>query len=351
MFRLFAVIVVLGCIVTGSSYAQPAQDQRAIIVKAAQNFIIPHYQALALATKAEQEAWENFCAAPQEKTFSNLHDAFQQAADAWSGIEFVLYGPISVDFRFERMAHWPERRNAVSRALGDLLSRTGRDDLTPERFAQVSAAGQGLTAIERLLYEPDALRAITDGSEAAKRRCAVGSAIASSLARTSAQVLEEWQRPDGTLSKLQTGDQSVIDDAATRLATDYSTLFEIIDDQKLGAVMGKDIDDVHPTLAEDWRSRRSMRAITVNLEAADAMAHLLMDSSRDEYASVFYALRTARAMAENGPADLVSASADPKERRNLFLLRDAVHSLREVAAVAVPAGLGVTMGFNSLDGD
>jgi uncharacterized protein len=256
-----------------------------------------------------------------------------------------------VDFRFERMAHWPERKNAVSRALGNLLSRTGTEDLTPERFAQVSAAAQGLTALERLLYEPKTAKALNEGTQTGQRHCAVGQAIAGGLARTSAAVLDEWTRPDGTLTRLETGAAGTVEEAATRLTTDYLTLFELIDDQKLGAVMGKAPDEARPTLAEGWRSGRSMRAIAVNLEAAEALARILLDDRKDENASLFYTFQSTCGLADGMPADIGAMAEDPKRRRNLALLHDSVHSLREIVSSTLPFALGVSVGFNSRDGD
>ncbi|MCB8823248.1 imelysin family protein [Microvirga rosea] len=331
--------------------AQENPGRRETILRAVKDFVIPRYETLAQATKAEQDAWSAFCAAPKADGLAGLKSSYHTAADAWSGIEFVLYGPVGTDFRFERMAHWPERKNAIGRGLTNLLARKGTDDLTPERFAQTSAAVQGFSALERLLYDPDAAGAFTSGSAEATRRCNVAVAIASNLARTSAQVLDEWTRPDGVLTSLETGDDAKIEEAATRLATDYLGLFDIVDDQKLGAVMGDGTENVRPTLAEGWRSGRSMRAIAINLEAAQALGQILVDPASDEGSSLGFALRTARGMTEGAPADIGKATADPKERRNLVLLRDAVHSLRETAQAAVPAALGISLGFNSRDGD
>jgi predicted lipoprotein len=351
MMRAPLIATLICLALAGPALADSSNGRRETVLHAARDFIIPSYDALAEETKAEEEAWTRFCATPRADAVGGLKESYRKTADAWSRIEFVLYGPISKDFRYERMAHWPERKNAIGRALSNLLARKGGDDLTPERFSQTSVAVQGLSALERLLYGENAADALSNGSEEATRRCGVGMAIAGNLARTSAQVLEEWRRPDGTLTEFEKGNDAKVEEAATRLATDYIALFEIIDDQKLGAVMGDGIDHVRPTLAEGWRSGRSMRAIGVNLEAAEALGRILVDPSSDEGVSLGYAQRTARGMAEGAPSDIGKAAADPKERRNLVLLRDAVHSLRETAEASIPAALGISLGFNSRDGD
>ncbi|QFU16757.1 imelysin family protein [Microvirga thermotolerans] len=346
---LLAPLLCLG--LAAPAFAGDGVGRRETVLHAARDFIVPRYETLARATAEERDAWTRFCATPKPEDLEALKREFGKAADAWSGIEFVLYGPIGTDFRYERMAHWPERKNAVGRSLSSLLARTGTDDLSPDRFAQTSAAVQGLSALERLLYDSDAATAFTDGSAKAARRCGVATAIATNLARIGAAVLDEWRRPGGALASLEQGDDARIEEAATRIATDYLALFDTIEDRKLGAAMGDGIDGVRPTLAEGWRSGRSARAIAVNLEAAEALGRILVDPATDEGNALAVALRTARGMAETAPGDIGAAAADPKRRPALVLLRDAVHSLRETAQASVPEALGITLGFNSRDGD
>jgi predicted lipoprotein len=304
---------------------------------------------LADATDAQKSAWRQFCISPDQKGFGVVQAAFRRTADAWSGIEFVLYGPMSANYRFERMAHWPERNNAVSRGLAGLLSRS--DELTPESFAKTSAAVQGFTALERLLYEPDALKVFAAKDPAAKRRCDVGTAIADGLAATSRKVLEEWRAADGTLAKLQSGNESVVDDALTRIVTDHVASLEIISDNKIGAAMGKRPEDARPNLAEGWRSGRSMRAIAINLEANAALTRLLFDPGARQAESLLDSLETAQRLAEGLPPDIGKLAADGKQRPRIILLRDAVRSARDLAELSLPDALGVIIGFNSRDGD
>jgi uncharacterized protein len=346
----FLVLLMMLCLPVASAYAQSAGvDRKPILLRVVRDYVIPRYAVLAEATDAQTNAWTPFCASPDKAGFASAQAAFQRAADAWSGIEFVLYGPIGQNYRFERMAHWPERNNAVSRGLAALLARS--DDLTPERFAGTNAATQGLTALERLLYEPDALAAFTAGDEKAKRRCAVGIAIATGLAATSRDVLDEWRAPDGTLARIESGDARSIDEALTRIVTDHFTSLEIIADKKLGAPMGKQLDQARPNLAEGWRSGRSVRAIAINLESNAALTRLLFGPKAREGESLLDALETAQRLAEGLPPDLGKLASDPKQRPRLILLRDAVRSARDLAELSLPDALGVIIGFNSRDGD
>src|SRR5258705_677256 len=80
---------------------------------------------------------------------------YNAPADSWANAQFIKTGPITLFLRYDRFAYWPEARNATSRALDQLLASANPKDLQPDSLAHDSVAGQGLTALERLLYECD----------------------------------------------------------------------------------------------------------------------------------------------------------------------------------------------------
>ncbi|WP_407518780.1 imelysin family protein [Methylobacterium oryzisoli] len=331
-----------------------APDHRAAASRLARDFAIPRYRALAEASAAQEAAWRAFAAAPQADA-AGLDAAFQAAADAWAGIEAVRFGPVDEESRYERMAHWPERRGAIGKALGDLLA--GADPLTPERLRRASAAAQGLSAVERLLYGEDAestaaLRRELAGPEGARRR-ALGTAIAQGLARSAAETLAGWTGPGGTAARLDESPEAARE-AVTRLATDYLAFLEAIAEAKIGAVLGRSADEARPLAAEGWRAGRSLRAIRVNLDAADAFTRTALAQDPEALASVLAGLDTPRAVAGRlaaGPDSLGDLAGDPRQRVRVLLLRDAVRSARAVSEPVLSEVLGVTVGFNSRDGD
>ena len=119
---------------------------------------------------------------------------------------------------------------------------------------------------------------------------------------------------------------------------------QAVAEAKLGAVLGKNPDEARPLLAESRRSGRSSRAIRLNLEAAEALSRAALAGDGDALASVLAGLDTARSVAGE-------LAADPKRRRTLVLLRDAVASARETSGPVLAEALRITIGFNSRDGD
>ena len=343
MFSRLVLILLLAVVATHAS----AADRREILDRIAGEFIVPRYQALAEATGQQKEAWDRFCKAPSAQRIDNLEKAFHRAADAWSSIELVHYGPISTDFRHERMAHWPERRNAVSRALESLL-RWSEDELaTPKRFAGSSVAGHGFTAMERLLTDVYKREGLAAGGEWGKY-CALGRAIAGSLADVSAAVFREWTGPDGLRASFATAGENTLREAATRIATDLLAAYEFVDDIKIGAIMGPELGQSRAAMAEGRRSGRPTRIIILNLEAMRELTRIILGAGDEQ---VIDALDNAIRMARDLPPQFGALADDPKRRWRLVLLRDTVWSARNLSQADIPPALDITLGFNSLDGD
>lgn len=343
MARAFLILAIWITLIGPAS----AADQRALVKRIAAEFIVPRYQALFDASERQRTAWQRFCADPSAAGGADLESAFHAAADAWSSIEFLRFGPITSRFRHERVAHWPERRNAVGRALANLLTSSETDILTEERFAGSSVAGQGLTALERLLFDDGSMDKLLRGTEAPVR-CAIGTAIGRSLARVSGSVLREWTEADGVLASLTVANDAAITEALTRIATDLLSLYQLVGDHKLGAVMGREPGEARVALAEGRRSRRSTRAIVLNLESAHSLTRIVLDADDDP---VLDSLDLALRLARNLPPEFAVLADDPKQRTRLVLLRDTVWGAQQRAEATIPSALGITLGFNSLDGD
>ena len=155
-------------------------------------------------------------------------------------------------------------------------------------------------------------------------------------------------------ARLEGGSPEAAHEAVTRLATDHLAFLEAIADAKIGTVLGRSADEARPLAAEGWRAGRSLRAIRVNLDAADAFTRTALAQDAAALASVLAGLDTPRAVAGRlaaGTASLGDLAGDPQQRVRVLLLRDAVRSASAVSEPVLSEALGVTVGFNSRDGD
>lgn len=323
--------------------AGPARAADDALNRLVERFIIPHYQALALTAEAQENAWSEFCAKPDEMGFKTLQRAYLATADSWSQIEFLRYGPIAEEFRAERLSYWPERKNATAKGLGLLLEKDGIADLTPEMFVKNSVAAQGLPALERLLFDEKAQTEMLSGSRK-MRRCAVGQAIAWNIVMIAQEVRLGWT---GDVVEAIANPETA-KEATSRIATDFLSTFAYMRDAKLRPVLGKDVSQARPLTAEGWRSKRSKRALLLNLETAAAVSKLIMEGKEGDTPA---AITTALSFAENLPDEFGPAMSDVKQRQQFYLVLDALAAARDKAHDEIPALLGITVGFNSQDGD
>jgi len=326
----------------------------AIALSVTDGFGVPAYRRLVDATNFQADAWTSFAANPAEGNVESLRTTYHAACDAWAVAQIVRTGPITLFLRFERFAYWPEARNATQRALDALLTSENPEDLLPESLASNHVAGQGLTALERLLYGDG-----EDQSAALReeKRVAVGAALARNLNVIANEVLTEWVAEDGMRAALARGagwNNLFADgvEAARLLLTDLVGAFRLMHDFKFLPVLGESIDLARPRMAEAWRSGRSKRNLVLNLEAAQIFSdgfEAFLAPERAALVDASFASSSASLAALSD--DVGDASADPALRSAVETARDAIKATQLLLNDILPADLGITLGFNALDGD
>ncbi|WP_428029712.1 imelysin family protein [Ancylobacter sp.] len=322
-----------------------------------ESWLLPRYDTLRAAADAQQGAWDAFCKAPSAEGVSTLKTRFAAVSDAWASVEFITFGPIMLSLRPDRFNLFPERRNAVGRSVAELVADPTDERLQPARFFRLSAAAQGLPALERLLYDEGADAALLAGPEAG-RRCAIGQAIALNLATIAGEIRTGWgSRDEGLLAQLRAGKADPVyfpdpDALLSQVVTDLAGAYQRVVDQRLLVVLGKSTDEAKPLMADRRRSGLSKETIVAIIDSAGALADALgagLDAK--DRASLAATMQAARAAANGLPEDIGAAATTPEGRK---ALQAAIASFKAAqAAVAKPlaSGLGVPLGFNALDGD
>lgn len=315
---------------------------------------LPRTEALVSAFAAQRGAWETSCRA-ESPDLPALRAAFGNAADAWIAIEHVAFGPLGVHQRAERVSFFPDRRNAVGKAVNGLIGRAAKGSLTADDVAGVSVAGQGLPALERLLYDDAYLKPGTPADMRA--RCAVGLAIAGNLQAIADAVKAEWLAPDGPRAKLAAGQPMppLFADgrqALSGMLTDLATGLQRLIDVKIRRFMGTSAETAAPLLAEGVRSGRVKRDLVLAAESLAAEGKALAAGTPD-YVQVRVG-RIADRFAQRYaamPDDVAQDAADPARRGAVLDLVAPLRAMQAVLVDEVAPALGVQLGFNSLDGD
>jgi predicted lipoprotein len=344
--------------------AEPWQAANQVLVD---EHIVPRYQALAAATVRLDERSRTFCARPDSPGLAGLRAEFQRTMDAWMGIQHLRFGPVDLYLRYSRFQLWPDKHNTAERQLRKALAEQDVAQLAEDKFPYASVALQGLSAYERLLYgDGDDIERFS-GAEGPAYPCQLLAAIAHNLNRMAADVLREWTtaKPSYREIVLAAGPGNSYfessEEFSARLLNNLYTSLQVIVDQKLMLPLGASATEANPRRAESWRSRRSLRNIALNLEAAEALylaayaVPLKTDArsaplDQDIRRAFAQALQEARAI-EPPPGSADEGWQSPEQRPELERLLVATSELKRLLGGPLPSALGLSLGFNSLDGD
>jgi len=349
----------------------PADDARfqAFDLAMARDYLLPRYQALVQATDQQQQSWVGFCRQPSAEGFATVRAAFQAAMDAWMPLQHVHVGPVSLQTRIERIYFWPERKNAVTRQVAALLQAGDAAALAPDRMTMASVAVQGFPALQLLLYDGDNPAApFLSGDPAAAYRCGYGTAVAGNLKSIAGQLVDGWTAAIGAMAAVPAKSGAEYGllpsprETAQQMFTDLLTLFQLVGDFKLGLPLDESLENPKPKLAESWKSGRSLRNVELNLESAQAMYGMdrtsgfrfLLPAGADGDAldrQITDGFATALSAVAAIPMPLDAAVADPVGRPKVEALLTDIRRVRNLVGQQLPSLIGLSVGFNGLDGD
>ena len=326
--------------------------------------IQPRIDALATSTGDLTERLDRFCANPDAAGFDAAKTGYNAAMDAWAATQHLRPGPLLLELRSDRIAFWPERRNIVNRQLSQLLASRDPKLLEPGALAHQSAAVQGLTALERLLFDKGVTAASFGGDDTGRHRCAVAAAIGHNLATLGTEVRDGWAELG---PKLAAGEATPVGPTATaavdNIYASLVTMIQIVVDQKILFPLGPNPEEAKPTLAESVLAGRSLRNVSINLAALRAIltgeaggpgyTSLLPDNPAGAAAKAETAksFDTALAAADAVPVPLAQAVADPKQRPKVEALFRTAKVAQTTMTRTLPPLISVALGFNELDGD
>ena len=336
--------------------AMPASD---VIGQAIDGFIRPAYGDLAERTAALEKSVEALCATPSQASLDAARDGFAQAAQGWAKVELIMFGPIREGNRLERMLFWPDRKSIGLKQVQAALAARDPDATEAEKIARKSVAMQGFGALEYVLYGTDAEELAT--AEGAYR-CAFGAAVAGNIAAISADVRDDWNKPDGFAAIWASpGPDNLTyrngSEAVTELMGVFINGLEMVRDVRLRGFLGLRPEKDKPKQALYWRSQGTTASLAANLEGLGDLfraSHLADALSPDaqwiaESIEIQFANGAEAARSVSGPIE--EALDDPARREKLDYLSTVTSSLSNLFGVRLSGEFGLTAGFSSLDGD
>ena len=325
-------------------------DRRAVLVRQyIDQLAVPRFEQLGQAVLAMGGEVSGFCAQPRADGLERSRETFRQAYLAWMAVQHIRFGPSLRDDAYFKLQFWPDKHGRAGRQLnGLLLSDAPLPDAAA--LAELSVAVQGFPALERLLFDAEAGGF---SGEAGTRRCALAMSIATHMGSLTATLVADWRTyvPKDPA------------DALKRIYRNYLEMFSTIAELKLGRPLGKSLKGARPKRAEAWRSGLSYAAIARNLAVLGAVFQgdgawpglrsvLDEDLETSELAdSLGQQLAYGAEVSGTRPDTLAEAVASEDGRRFLEFLVVHVEQLKDTSIELLARPLGISEGFNALDGD
>lgn len=339
--------------------ASPASAADTSGARVAEEFARPALAALAGSGETLTGAIGALCAAPDAEKLEAARTAFGAVVDDWGRVSVLRFGPLATGNRFERLFFWPDPRGLGLKQIQQVLAARDENAATPEGLSQKSVAAQGLPALEFALFGTGAESlAATDDPY----RCRYAAAAARNIANVVATVSEGWADGSDFAAAFASpaADTDPYRSAAEvdgEIVKAADTAFQYIRAAELLPPLGKAIGEANGRRAPLWRSGLSFRLMLAqiagvrDLVAVAGYAGTGPAGTAEIVAALDAELETARAGLAGVATPPQDAFADDADRARIGAANLALDHAGHVVADRLAPALGLTMGFNALDGD
>ena len=356
---VFAVMSLFPLIAAGPTFAFDDAVVPAVLEKAVDGFIRPGYKSFEVATENMVSGINAFCAAPDEATYEQVTEAFDETVVAWSHIEIVRTGPVIGDHRFERILFYPDRKSIGLKQVQAAIVEEDESATDPDYLPQKSVAMQGLLALEFVLFGTK-YETMFEAPET--YRCRYGAAIAKNMNTIASELVAAWDAPDGVARAWKNlGPDNPLfrtdDEALTALLGILVHGTETVRDYRIEYFYRGEEGPNFATRAIYWRSQNTWPSIRANLTALQQllndsdMVELLDADARSIVSSINFLFAALDGVVKQMNPDIEVVLNDPEQLAKLdFLLintKDLILRLNDNYGGAI--GLGA--GFSFSDGD
>lgn len=285
-------------------------------------------------------------AAGRDCTHPGLHESYAAAFSAWVRVSHLRFGPSEAENRAFALAYWPDPRGRTAKAIRKMLADGDEDLLSVEAYADMSIAARGFYALDYLLHEEDLAEIGT-----AAYRCALVRTIVADIHGTTSELAEAWA--DFAPRLTEPGPDSPYRTEAEVLQVLYksaSTGLEFASDMRLGRPLGT-FERPRPNWAEAYRSGLSLQLLQEAVRGAGGLAVRLASGDADLQERLRSELAAFQKDAAKLDDPVFASVADPMGRFRVESLQADLNDIREIVQGELGPALGVSAGFNSMDGD
>jgi predicted lipoprotein len=343
----------------GTIAAPAAPSFEKLNARVIDKYVLPRFGALAKTSGKLADDLKRTCDG-DAKAARAVRQDYADAVLAWGAVEFLRFGPMSEVGRPERFDFSPDPRGVTQRQVAGLVSKRDATALEPAMLGKKSAAVQGLSALEVLLYDDS--HPITGADDDARYRCKLAFTMAQSTHALAGEILTEWQGDGGWRRRMV---EPRADDARYKTpeepAADFAraliTGLQMIQDRQIAPMIAVVATPDKPPRLPFQRSGLTARYIVSGVASTKALydALALARSVPSDKAWMPRWISAAfERLARDAPAAVegLSRVKDSSERaRQLRMVRFHIEGIRKLIGREIAPAAGLTIGFNELDGD
>jgi predicted lipoprotein len=322
------------------------------------HYVVPHFKALEDSTHRLAGDVAAACAG-DNKRFAAVEQDFGAAVEAWAGVEFLRFGPMSVMGRPERLVYWPDPRGITARQLRVLIAKRDESALDPQALAGKSAAVQGLTVLEALLA--DGTHPLSGTDETSRYRCRLAVSVAQNVANIAHDMVRDWNGSNGWRQRMlsagpKNANYRTPEEPAADFARALITGLQMMQDRQIMPLIAAQTSG-KPARLPFEKAGLSARYIAAGVASLQGLYEAMGLGNPVPEKKAWMPRWIAGAftrLAHDAPAALKESELKRKDKereRRLRILRFQIDGIRKLIGRELAPLAGLTIGFNELDGD
>jgi len=359
-FLIAAAVLSTACLETGAALAADAYT--ANVRQVIEGYIRPATSTFARQASALPPTIDALCTTATAQNKADFADGYREVVTAFGGISFLRFGPTIEAHRLDSLAFMPDARGITQRQIRRTFAKKDPSITDPNQLSGKSVALQGLTALQLIAFSKDGEVVLGDPGENRDYICGYASAIAQNVARIAAEIATDWQDENGYSARLLNPgpDNGQIRTSKEAIETIFNALVTgliIVKDQELLPTLGTEIKKAKAHRLPFSRSgdgRAYLIAELQGIEAALRAAHFEPDLD-EEFRwipdSIHFEFANGIANLESIDTPIRQSLKSENTYQKLGLLVITINSLRDTIALELAGALGLSGGFNALDGD
>ncbi len=345
------------CTVTGASAENNFLDAsvyHAINTKAVEKHIIPQYEKFYTNMVIWDTAVENLCANPTMETFDKTKGVFKHVAQGWSGVQALNFGSITYFDSYKKFDLWPDKKSFIKRNLKKTLKNKNNNIQDKIMGGSASPAVMSFNTSERLLFKMNEV--------------VINDAYACDLLRTQSkyavqragQVLNDWKSTDGYRTIFIGEDAETVEAHIMSTNELYKASMlglQLIVDKAIGEPLSINKKKGRPYFAQYPYSRTSKIAIQGMYNSSRDLvlnifkSVIITQNGHSKYNRLVRMFDKGQMAIDTLNKDIFILASSKEGREKLAHVQKTISMVKSLSVREINMALGLTLGFNGLDGD